>query len=149
VIELILADIEDLQIHKSELIEIMNFSLKENSEEIGGRGGTRVYEKLVHYVNQNMTSVWLALDDQKAVGYAQFFRKDETRVHLNQIAVAEDYQNRGVGSMLIEAVEQSAKNIGADTIELFCKEVNDNAKKFYGKHNYSAEKRLMIKTVIG
>lgn len=99
------------------------------------------------YFNLGKANVWLALDKNRVVGYAQFFRKSNERVHLNEIAVAKEYQGKGVGSALINAVEKSAKKCGAGYVELFCNEVNTRAKIFYGMHRYLPEKHLMIKAV--
>lgn len=144
---LVLATVEDLKNHKIELIEMMNYSLQANHGGALSKKGVDVYEKLLYYFDLDKAKVWLALDNQKVIGYAQFFKKDSERVHLNEIAVAKDYQNKGIGSMLIEAVEQSAKEFGVSVVELFCNEVNDNAKHFYDTHQYSAEKHLMVKPV--
>lgn len=143
--QLVMADLEELCFCKKELLEIIEYSLKNNMRDLGK--AIDVYEKLLHYFEIGKTNVWLAMEDKKVVGYAQFFQKEDGRVHLNQIAVAEKYQNKGVGSMLIDAVEKSAKDCGATIVELFCNEVNDNAWRFYDTHRYLTEKRLMIKKI--
>jgi ribosomal protein S18 acetylase RimI-like enzyme len=72
---------------------------------------------------------------------------EKGRIHLNEIAVSKDYQHKGVGTKLLNAVESSSFDLGADTIELFCNEDNEVAKKFYENNKYRTEKRLLIKKV--
>lgn len=148
-VQLTLATIDDLRRYKGELLKIIDDSLKLNYEndESGKLKNNEVYEKLIHYFEVNQTKVWLAKSEQKVVGYAQFFKKNKERIHLNEIAVAEDYQNKGIGSILINAVEKSAKESGAKFVELFCNNVNSIAKCFYEKHDYFPEKFLMKKEI--
>lgn len=142
-----LATIDDLKIHEKELLQIISNSINENHRNLPNYNEFIVYKKLITYFEQRKTNVWIALDDEKIVGYAQFFLNEKGRIHLNEIAVSKDYQHKGVGTKLLNAVESSSFDLGADTIELFCNEDNEVAKKFYENNKYSTEKRLLIKKV--
>lgn len=145
-VKLVMATLKDLKAHKDELIKMMGYSLKINGK--NSLESEKVYEKLIYYFELGKANVWLALEDKRVVGYAQFFQKNDERVHLNEIAVAEGDQNKGVGSILMDAVEHSAREYGATSVELFCHEINSNAKNFYGKHLYVPEKYLMVKSML-
>lgn len=142
-----LATIDDLKIHEKELLQIIANSINENHRNLPNYNEFIVYKKLITYFEQRKTNVWIALDDEKMVGYAQFFLNEKGRIHLNEIAVSKDYQHKGVGTKLLNAVESSSFDLGADTIELFCNEDNEVAKKFYENNKYRTEKRLLIKKV--
>ena len=103
------------------------------------------YYKLIDYFEQGKTNVCLAVEGKRVLGYAQYFRTDYGRVHLNEIAVAEEYQYQGIGTKLMEEVEKGSRKVSVSCIELFCIEKNERAKTFYSKNNYETEKRLMIK----
>ena len=126
-----LATIDDLKIHEKELLQIIANSINENHRNLPNYNEFIVYKKLITYFEQRKTNVWIALDDEKMVGYAQFFLNEKGRIHLNEIAVSKGYQHKGVGTKLLNAVESSSFDLGADTIELFCNEDNEVAKKFY------------------
>lgn len=142
--ELRLASIDDLIKHKKELVEMMDYSVRVN-QGTQKREGTAKYDKLIGYFEQGKANVWLAFAGNSLLGYAQYFKKENGRVHLNEIAVDEHAQGMGIGTELLQAVEKSATEMGTDCVELFCNEVNASAKSFYDKHLYSTEKRLLTK----
>ncbi len=147
---IILATEDDLKSHKDELIEIIEYSLKVNNQSVSTRsvcGGAGKYNKMMHYYEEGKTNVWLAVENERAVGFAQFFQKDTKRVHLNEIAVAESFQHNGIGSVLMNYVENSARECGANIVELFCSDCNKNAMQFYMRKSYTTERRLMIKDI--
>lgn len=110
-------------------------------------GGTAKYDKLTGYFGQGKAKVWLVFDGNSLAGYAQFFQKEDGRVHLNEIAVSAYSQGKGIGSKLLRAVEDSAAEAGAECVELFCSEKNEIAKDFYEKHAYQTERRLLTKNI--
>ena len=142
------ATIEELLNYEKELIELMNYSIKINRQ-CNTNDGTLKYQKLLDYFRKGMTCVSLAFVNKRIVGYVQFFEAEYGRIHLNEIVVSEKYQKLGIGHLLMRVVEDYALSLDIEYIELFCSESNDNAKKFYNKHNYLTEKRLMIKSVKG
>lgn len=144
VLDLRLATISDLQYYRQELIEMMDYSVKVNFpySEIGG---VEKYEKLIGYYEQGKANVWLAFDRNDLLGYAQFFKKGNGQVHLNEIAVREGMQGNGIGTRLLKAVEKSAIDSGASYVELFCSETNQKAKELYHKNCYKTVKLLLSK----
>lgn len=57
---------------------------------------------------------FMAVDDQthEIVGVVKLFEKDPGIGQFSHLAVAEAYQRKGIGRMLIDAVEQKAREIG-------------------------------------
>lgn len=145
---LILAAIDELRSYREELIELMEYSQQINYRSPNGRKeAMAAYEKLISYYEQGKTNVWLAIEDSNLAGYAQFFQKENGRVHLNEIAVGEKYQDNGIGTRLIMAVENSAKELNAEFVELFCNEGNLKAKALYDKNHYVIERCQMFKKI--
>lgn len=139
---------EELTEYREDLISCMEDSLKVNDlNKDFKKEGRNEYQKMMGYYYMGKASIVGALDGNRLIGYAQFFQKENGRMHLNQIAVREDCQGSGVGTLLLRAVERNAKECNALMMELFCNERNVVAKKFYQKYQYLTEKRLMIKII--
>lgn len=56
--------------------------------------------------------------------YSHYFR-------IVNIAIDEDYRNRGHGTGVIERVKQMARNRGCDHIKVACEWNNEDARRFY------------------
>ena len=77
----------------------------------------------------------LAEEDGKIYGYACLFSLFETAELLN-IAVDTAYRGRGIGEMLLTAVHEQAKRLGAERILLEVRVSNTPAIALYKKHGY-------------
>ncbi|MBQ7956140.1 MAG: GNAT family N-acetyltransferase [Lachnospiraceae bacterium] len=63
---------------------------------------------------------------------------------LEEILIAYKYQNKGLGSRLLSALETKVKEVGASCIEL--QAVNDKMHdRYYGKGGYSDAKNFVMK----
>jgi|SRR5690554_1544047 len=69
------------------------------------------------------------------VGRAHFNSSDEAQIRY--MAVEDEWQNKGIGSMILNYLEKKIAEKGADKIIL---NARDNAVKFYEKHGYHIEK---------
>lgn len=74
-----------------------------------------------------------AFDGERVVGCCQLEKMQEDVYQLRQMAVAFDYQGKGVGKQVVDYAEQIAKQKGAEKIELHARDV---AKGFYQKLGY-------------
>lgn len=137
---------ELLREHREDLIQCMEDSLKVNDSD-GNLRGDDVYQKMMGYYQMGKASIIGAFEDKRLIGYAQFFKKENGRVHLNELAVREDCQGKGVGTLLLREIVNFAKEWKITMVELFCNEGNAVAQKFYQKHKFFTEKRMMIKNV--
>ncbi len=63
---------------------------------------------------------------------------------LEEIIISHQYQNKGLGSMLLATLESKVKEAGASCVEL--QAVNDEMhEKYYGKAGYSDAKNFVMK----
>lgn len=63
---------------------------------------------------------------------------------LEEIIISYQYQNKGLGSMLLATLESKVKEVGASCVEL--QAVNDEIhEKYYGKAGYSDAKNFVMK----
>ena len=87
-------------------------------------------------------------DDNDAVcGFVMGYFKqydDIVGYALEEIVISHDHQNRGLGSILLAALESRVKEMGASCIEL--QAVNDEMhERFYGKAGFKNAKNFVLK----
>ena len=76
---------------------------------------------------------FVALSDGKVIGCVLCKVAKEKVIKLRQMAVADHWQGKGVGKMLIENAENNARENGFEKIELHARQ---NAIAFYEKLGY-------------
>ncbi len=70
--------------------------------------------------------------DVIGTGRASF--NSATEAQIRSMAVEENYQGKGIGSMIISELEKRVKKLGVNTIII---DSRDTAEKFYEKHGYA------------
>lgn len=89
-----------------------------------------------------------------AIGYVFFYivRKEENAfqtkrvfIHIDQLSVAEKYQNKGIGKMLLCEVEKISKEKNIHSIKLDFWRLNEKAKHFFNQNNFNVFNFKMIK----
>lgn len=89
-------------------------------------------------------ALYVAVADNRVVGYIHGCNYDvmyTPRVkNILGFAVDREYQNRGVGTALLKAMEQWAKDTGASGIRLNSGTARINAHRFYESRGYSCDK---------
>ena len=65
------------------------------------------------------------------------FRHPETSIYIHQIGVREEYRGRGIGTALINFIEQRARAIGANTVRLDYWAFNERARDFFEARGFS------------
>ena len=80
--------------------------------------------------------IWVAKIDDEIVGYLlyQFFG-DEMELH--SIAVKPEFQNRGIGALLMEHVLVRASLLGISRIYLLVRPSNEAAKRLYARFGFN------------
>ncbi len=92
----------------------------------------------------------LALIDNRVVGYASLSKEDITpdegsdfsitispnNIKIKQIAINKNYQNKGIGTALINYIKRYAKDNNIDYIYLYSMWLNDDGQRFYLKNNF-------------
>ncbi len=108
-------------------------------------------------VNDETCFTLIAEDDNTAVGYVQFFvqekpenvfRYDKIDCHIDQLAVLETHQNRGIGKLLIEEATRIGQEHGAHMITLGVESFNHRAIKFYEKLGFTVSSHQMSLNII-
>ena len=98
----------------------------------------------------NADKIILVLIDSRVVGYASLSKEDITpdeecefyieltpnNIKIKQIAITKSYQNKGIGTTLINFIKEYAKDNSIDYIYLYSFSLNDKAKDFYLKNNF-------------
>lgn len=86
-------------------------------------------------------------EDGKALGFAMGFFKqydDILGYTLEEILIAREHQNKGLGSLLLQRLEQLVREKGASCMEL--QAVNDSQHEaFYGKADYHNARNFVMK----
>ncbi|MCL4462639.1 MAG: ribosomal protein S18-alanine N-acetyltransferase [Firmicutes bacterium] len=86
-------------------------------------------------MDNGFASYWVAMVDEQVVGYAGIWTiMDEA--HLTTLAVCCRWQERGVGSLLLEHLLVNAKTLGAMRITLEVRVSNNKAQKLYKKYGF-------------
>jgi len=79
------------------------------------------------------TAYIVALDDDFPVATARMYALDDKRMLIGRIVVLPDYRHRGIGSAVVGAAEQWAKDLGYETAVL---DARDNKIGFYEQMGY-------------
>ena len=98
----------------------------------------------------NADKIVLVFIDNRVVGYASLSKEDITpdeecnfyielssnNIKIKQIAITKSFQNKGIGTTLINYIKEYAKDNNIDYIYLYSFSLNDKAKDFYLKNNF-------------
>ena len=79
---------------------------------------------------------FLCEDNNKNVIGFVIYVAVEQEVHLLNIAVDNNYQRKGIGSILVNHLKKQVQAIGITLIALEVRVSNTNAISFYKKHNF-------------
>lgn len=94
----------------------------------------------------------LVARDDGVVGFVLFGLSDDgyevsgIRGVVENLYVAPDYRNRGVGSDLLTAAESALRARGVDRISLEAMAANDDARRFYRRHGYEPHRVRLEKS---
>ena len=114
----------------------------ENKEKIDSSIYKMINEEFTKYSNKHKVECgyveccFVAKEDEKIIGLitAHTFYKD---MHVDDLVVLEEYRNKNIGSMLLNAMEKHCKDKGFENINLTTYAFQ--APEFYKKCGYSLE----------
>ena len=139
-IEVVDLDFQDGR-HTAGLIRI----LSTYSEEDGG-GGQEISDKVQRELPKLLDGVpgrqvLLAVDDENPVGVAVCFMgfstfKAKPVLNLHDLAVLPEYRGQGVGSRLLQAVDERARELGCCKTTLEVIESNESARRLYERMGF-------------
>ncbi|MFX0171795.1 MAG: GNAT family N-acetyltransferase [Candidatus Hodarchaeota archaeon] len=82
------------------------------------------------------TDVLVASFRNKIVGTASIEIQKEGRLHIRSMAIKHDFQNRGIGNLILEEIDEIALNKHSKIISLECFEPLSKAVSLYKKVGY-------------
>jgi len=113
-----------------------------------------VLRSITETLAQENWFAFVAKADGQPAGYVLFYIRDYQEnpfrhpyrgLHIDQIAVKEEFQRRNIGSLLMDKVEEFAKNRGIAQLELTYWDKNTEAGNFYAKRGFSSGLHFVIR----
>lgn len=143
---------ENFSLWRDQIKELFNSSVRINfpDAEIEETYGTVKCREVDIFLENGSAIVFAAIEGGKLAGWVwchQIYRLEGLRIHIAEIAVAEEWQRRGIGSILLERVECYAAEKGYQAIDLLVTSSNTSAVNFYEKADFKPERYLMMKTI--
>jgi ribosomal-protein-alanine N-acetyltransferase len=93
-------------------------------------------EELKAFIGHRRSQTWLAEEAGEITGFLIALREPRSTLHITTIDVLKAWRRNGVGSLLMDAAEQWARDHGLGTIELETAQNNLVAQKFYIGRGY-------------
>ncbi len=90
-------------------------------------------------------------DGETLAGFTAYYRNsDAKQIYITSICVTEAYERKGIGSEMLDFLQQNHKNF--ESIALEVNKQNTTAKAFYDKHGFlqqedRGKKLLMVKSL--
>jgi RimJ/RimL family protein N-acetyltransferase len=144
----------DLRIYQLRLTALPTFlrlrtDIERESPYLSVSGGERrdgfLYTLLRMIVNRRRSRIFIAADGSDAIGYIYTvlgrFKKFRGNAYIAVVSIKQSHQGKGVGTRLMQTVEDFAKsrNIGRLELEVFAK--NERAIALYERLGYQQEGR--------
>jgi len=107
-------------------------------------------EGLIEHVSNGTAWVWGVFGKEGLVGYLWAYEhqfREEVRVYVNEIHVDRHYRNKGIGKLLLTAVEDQAKEKGYKALYIHTEGNNDVARSLYKKEGYVIERIQLRKEI--
>lgn len=111
-----------------------SFTYKDAEQKIDG---------LIEHVSNGSAIVYGVFDSENLIGYVWAYEhpfREEVRIYVNEIHVAEAYRNRGIGKQLLHAIECLAKERGYGALYIHAEGNNDGAIRLYQNEGYEIER---------
>lgn len=122
------------------------------------REGNDLYRRLKKIIQNKNSAIILAETDQGPIGFAEIYiLQDEPSPHtvayqygfLQSLAVINGHRRQGIGTRLVNAIEQWAKEKDAHEVRLELWEFEEGPLPFYELMDYRTLKRTMIHQIDG
>ena len=118
------------------------------SEDLCNRTVEFKIHELGEYVKSEKTKLVGAFIKDSLVGFIWLYIHDyfgENRLHINHIAIENDFRRLGIAKKLLYEAEKLAAKLKIYTIDLFVSEENSVAVKMYEDLGYVTERRYLKK----
>jgi ribosomal protein S18 acetylase RimI-like enzyme len=141
-VSVITADLNDSQ-HQTAIVQLINAYACDPMGD-GRDLPAEVRERLISGLRQHPTTlILLAYEAATPVGIAVCFVGFSTftarpLINIHDLAVLPDYRGRGVGRLLLEAVELKGRELGCCKLTLEVREDNRRAQRLYHRFGFGA-----------
>lgn len=106
-------------------------------------------EEMKNYIQNNKAIVYGAVEDDVLLGfvwgYEYPFREDVNRLYVSIIHIDAAYRSRGIGDLILSALEKEAADKGYHAVFLHTEAFNDGAIRFYHKQGFEKERIQLVK----
>ena len=110
------------------------------------RGRTRLPYQVFEDEYNNGYLMYGYIHDEKIVGFLSLY-KDGGIMNISDIVILPEYQNRGIGSRLMEFAEEKARELNCTRIALGMIYDNIPLRKWYEKRGFQTVKLVNFETV--
>lgn len=108
-------------------------------------------KSMVAHITGGSAIVFGSFEGEKLVGYIWAYEikfRDEDRVYVSEIHVAEKWRGRGIGHLLLAAVEDIARERGIPALYIHTEADNAGAIRLYEREGYCMERVQLRKSLI-
>ena len=108
-------------------------------------------DSLAQHLAKNTCVAYGAFHEDALCGFVWAYPhrfREEPRMYVSEIRVAEDWRNRGIGTQLLECVEDKTRELGIGAIYLHAEADNPDAIRLYESIGYRTE-RLQLRKELG
>jgi len=103
------------------------------------------HEALLRFVTEPGARLLLASVDERLIGFAAYYRvEDATELKLDKLYVHQDFHGEGVGSRLIERVEEDARAQHRSTLILNVNKNNTRAIRTYERNGFVIRDSVVV-----
>lgn len=152
--QIIRIDYDNFFLWRSQIELLFNSSVKINFPgfSVDDHYGKIQCDEVEVYLGNGTAILFAAIEEEKLIGWIwchQIQRLDRRRLHIAEIAVADECHRRGIGKKLLSEAEQYAVVNGYQEIDLLVTASNESAVKFYENACFEPERLLMKKNLKG
>lgn len=136
----------EIKLLNSENIEKNYVDIKEIFAVLNKEKSGMLTTQLYKFLTENKCICIGAYEEKEIVGILWTFKRSFAgviRYHINYFSVKNNYQNKGIGKMLLYKLKKIAKEEGVSKIDLNVNLDNEKARNFYSNHLFKEEKLLM------
>lgn len=108
--------------------------------------------ELLSIINDNTKPIYLAIDNDKVMGYCFCIIKEcildkhiskARTLYIDDLCVDNEYRNKHIGRIILDYVKDEAKKMNIEFITLNVWEGNDSARAFYEHNGFKIRKTEM------
>jgi len=128
---------------KKELKAVVELFLEESSKKPYHQNYSPKTAKLRVNEMFNFGSIYIAFEEKELAGFIAIAGEGKGEIYIDEFWISNKYQRRGLGSKLLNFVQDKYKKKGAKTISVMTSR-NAGAFKFYKKFKFKEDREEVI-----